>query len=194
MTRRTALAIVTAVAAGMVFPHPAVAASSADEVKAALLTSAQAKRASGTHDPLTTVDSWCSYPSKGTGVVTCSRSWPGDLDSTVIPTEARIAHHPSATAAKNAFHSVTREDLADAADSGMGVTVVTSTPSTLLFIVGTPRSGPPPFYLGVGYRQVGTVLISVSCDTSGPVTSVSAINCTRRLLNAQVAKARRLAG
>ncbi len=169
--------------------EPVSAAPSMPDVKAALLTTAEAKRISGTPDPLMQND-WNCW--KGGGPkVGCSRNWAGDDDSSLTPAQTQIDRYSSTALAATAFHFWTREFLAQLAELGTDARVVTSTPSTLVYFVGPGLEG-PPYYLGYGHLQVGPLVITVLCATDGSSTPANAITCTRRLLAAQAAKAKPL--
>ncbi len=154
---------------------PAEAAPS-PQLQRAVLTAAEAQRATGSA-VLTVSEQGCN-PAMGL----CGRGF--DINPKArIPAPATIAGSPyeSASEARKYFLELPKFN------AGIdGVSVVSSSP-TRFVVTGTAAN----FALGTAWEQLGSVIWSVGC--TGPSSArVAVIRCANRLLDAQVAKAKRI--
>lgn len=191
MRRLASLVVVGAAAAWLALAQPASAAPSRPEVRTALLTTAQAQRISGAREQLLPPKTHCAS-SKAAGRTSCFRLWGPELDSALAPQLAQVAYYATAAAARTAFEATRRQLVCYAANPRAGATIVTSTPSTLFVAIGIPISGVPTTYNSAGYRLIDNILVEVDCKTTGPATASASLDCVRRLLAAQTAKAKPL--
>lgn len=148
------------------------ASANADDVRATLLTAAQARAATGTTVPLTLTSSRCR---EARGEASCSREWTAPGATEPIPVQVGVYRYRTVAAARAALSDV----LADAPPE-----VVTSTPRRLVAYYSSPRFGIEAY----GWQRQGATLVLVGCTGADQQTEAT-VACVTDLLAAQVARA-----